>query len=67
MNKSHTGKSVKFTLGGAHAPNLSETSKARLTTLRDEDIDLGDLPASPINAEWTRAGLPENRFRRAPG
>ena len=57
MNKSNTGKDVEFTLGSADRPTLSETTKARLARMRDEDIDLGDIPASPMDAEWTHGGL----------
>jgi len=36
---------------------MSEETKARLKAMKDEDIDLSDIPASSDNAIWTRPGL----------
>ena len=35
---------------------MSEETKARLAAIKDEDIDFSDIPASPVDAEWTRPG-----------
>ena len=59
MNDTRTGKTVRFTL----APNtpLSDEAKARLARLAamaDSEIDFSDVPPSPVDAEWTRPGVP---------
>ncbi len=59
MSNATTGKTVRFTLD----PNtpLSDEAKERLAhlaSMKDEDIDLSDIPPSPPDAEWTRPGIP---------
>ena len=58
MSNATTGKTVRFTLDPANPPKMSEETKARLLAMRDEDIDLSDIPRSPADAEWTRPGIP---------
>jgi len=58
MNNANTGKTGRFTLDPANPPKMSEETKARLMAMKDEDIDLSDIPASPADAEWTRPGIP---------
>ncbi|EQD47488.1 hypothetical protein B2A_08429 [mine drainage metagenome] len=58
MSNSNTGKTVRFTLDPANPPKMSEETKARLLAMKDEDIDLSDIPESPVDAEWTRPGIP---------
>lgn len=58
MSNATTGKTVRFTLDLANPPRMSEETKARLTAMKDEDIDFSDIPRSPPDAEWTRPGIP---------
>lgn len=58
MSNATTGKTVRFTLDPANPPKMSEETKARLMAMKDEDIDLSDIPESPADAEWTRPGIP---------
>lgn len=58
MSNATTGKTVRFTLDPANPPKMSAETKARLLAMKDEDIDLSDIPESPADAEWTRPGIP---------
>lgn len=58
MSKPTTGKIVRFTLDSTNLPKLSKETKARLAALKDSDIDTSDIPPSPLDAEWTRPGIP---------
>lgn len=58
MSNATTGKIVRFTLDPSNPPQLSAQTKARLDALKDEDIDVSDIPRSPPDAEWTRPGIP---------
>jgi hypothetical protein len=54
------GKTVKFTLE-ANTP-LSADEQAmlvRLATMPDSDIDCSDIPPRPLDAKWTRPGIPQ--------
>jgi uncharacterized protein (DUF4415 family) len=55
MSKPATGKTVRFKLD--IGTPLGVTEKTQLDQLRDRDIDFSDLPASPPDAAWARAGL----------
>jgi uncharacterized protein (DUF4415 family) len=46
---------VKFTLDPKRPPALSRKAKARLATIRDQDIDLTDIPET-YHVPWTRPG-----------
>lgn len=58
MSNATTGKTVRFTFDPANPPKMSEATKARLSALKDEDIDFSDIPPSPADAEWARPGIP---------
>ncbi|MGD9583245.1 MAG: BrnA antitoxin family protein [Lysobacterales bacterium] len=58
MSNANTGKTVRHSFDSAKPPSASDASKARLAALQEADIDLGDLPESPADAEWTRPGIP---------
>ena len=58
MSNATTGKTVRFTLDPANPPKMSEETKARLTSIKNEDIDFSDIPPSPADAEWARPGIP---------
>jgi hypothetical protein len=54
MKPIDTGKTVRFILDPASPPKMSEATKARLAALRDEDIDLSDIPATTAQ-DWQGA------------
>ncbi len=59
MSNSNTGKTVRFTLDPV-AP-MSDDAKERLAhlaSMKDEDIDFGDIPPSRADAAWMRPGIP---------
>ena len=56
MSNANTGKTVRFTLG-ANTP-LSAGERAQLVALKKRKIDTSDIPPSPVDAEWTRPGIP---------
>jgi uncharacterized protein (DUF4415 family) len=58
MSKSTTGKTVKFKLD-AQAP-LSRDEALQLNRLKHREIDFSDIPASPVDADWTRSALPDS-------
>ena len=57
MNKEDTGM-VSFTLDPLNPPKLTAEQEARLNAMRDEDIDLSDLPDQGGRTDWTRHGRP---------
>jgi len=46
---------VKFKLDPNNLPELTEEQKARLNSIKDEDIDYSDIPPQ-IGVQWTRPG-----------
>ncbi len=60
MSEKNTGKTVRFTLDLDNPPPLtSEQSEQiqRLKAMRDEDIDLSDIPEQTGLKNWSRPGL----------
>ena len=52
MNSSNTG-TVRFRLDPDHPPQLTQEQKRALRDLRDEDIDLSDIPEA-TGGGWRR-------------
>ncbi len=44
MSEESTGKIVHYTYDPANPPRLTAEERARLDAIRDEDIDLSDIP-----------------------
>jgi uncharacterized protein (DUF4415 family) len=65
MKEKSTG-TVKFRLDPKNPPKMSAQSMKRLREMRDEDIDLSDLPPAPRDAVWTRPGalVPEGNKKQ---
>jgi uncharacterized protein (DUF4415 family) len=47
---------VRFKLDPKNPPKFTPEQRERLRTMKDEDIDYSDIPASPRDAIWTRPG-----------
>jgi uncharacterized protein (DUF4415 family) len=56
MSEENTGKTVRFTLDPSNPPQLTPEQRQRLDSMRDEDIDLSDLPSQAGKPGW-RPGL----------
>ena len=56
MSEQITGKTVRFTLDPANPPQLTAEQRQRLESMRDEDIDLSDIPSQAGKPGW-RPGL----------
>jgi uncharacterized protein (DUF4415 family) len=71
MSEKDTGKIVTFELDLDNPPPLTGEEREqleRLRTMRDEDIDLSDIPEQTGLKNWTRPGLfggPAGRLRMA--
>jgi hypothetical protein len=50
------GKIVRYTLDPDRPPSLSAEEKARLTAMRDSDIDTSDIPNLAAEDGWYRPG-----------
>jgi uncharacterized protein (DUF4415 family) len=57
MSDTPTGKTVKFTLDTKSPSALSPSTKQRLATMPDEEIDFSDIPSTPEGVNWTRPNL----------
>ena len=57
MSEKSIGKTVRFTSDKLNSPTLTVEQKERLESMRDEDIDLGDIPSQAGKGDWTRPGL----------
>src|ERR1039458_2970137 len=53
MSEQITGKTVRFTLDPENPPQLTAEQRQRFESMRDEDIDLSDIPS--------QAGTPGRR------
>jgi uncharacterized protein (DUF4415 family) len=71
MSEKDTGKIVTFELDLDNPPPLADEQweqLQRLRTMKDEDIDLSDIPEQTDLKNWTRPGLfggPAGRLRMA--
>jgi hypothetical protein len=68
MSEKNTGKIVTYTYDPLNPPKLTAEERARLDAIRDEDIDLSDIPEQTGLAGWNRPGLfggPVGRVRLA--
>lgn len=60
MSNRTTGKTITFTPDAATPLSVDEQAMlARLAAMPDSDIDCSDIPPSPLNAKWTRPGIPQ--------
>ena len=55
MSVKTTGKTLRFTLDPNNPPRWTDEERQRLLALRDEDINLSDIPEMGGSA-WTRPG-----------
>ena len=63
MSKEDTG-TVSFTLDPLNPPTLTPEQHARLAAMRDEDIDLSDIPEQGHKTGWVRGNLKERIAQR---
>jgi hypothetical protein len=60
MSKRTTEKTTTFTLEANTPLSADEQAMlARLAAIPDSDIDCSDIPPSPLDATWTRPGIPQ--------
>ena len=52
MSEKSTGKTVYFTPNRANPPELTKEQEERLDAMRDEDIDLSDIPSQAGKLGW---------------
>jgi|GEM_PF-5249810 len=57
MSDENTGKIVTYTSDPANPPRLSMEQRERLEAMREEDVDLTDVPSQRDLHTWTRPGL----------
>jgi len=65
MSVKNTG-TVRFSLDRKNPPKMTAAQMKRLRTMKDDDIDFSDAPASPRDAVWTRPGalVPEGNKKQ---
>lgn len=63
MSKEDTG-TVSFTLDPLNPPTLTPEEHARLDAMRDEDIDLSDIPEQGHKTGWVRGNIKERIAQR---
>jgi hypothetical protein len=60
VSKRTTKKTVTFTLNADTLLSADEQAMlVRLAAMPDSDIDCSDIPPSPLDAKWTRPGIPQ--------
>jgi len=52
MSEETTGKTVHFTPDPSNPPRLTAEQQQRLDSMRDEDIDLSDIPSQAGKPGW---------------
>ena len=57
MKKPSTPSIVKSTIDSMHPPQLSAEALARMSAIRDEDIDVSDIPSLSDDGEWYSPSL----------
>jgi len=57
MSEQSTGKTVYYTYDPDNPPELTKEQRERLDAMRDEDIDLSDIPPQTGLKNWSRPGL----------
>jgi hypothetical protein len=57
MSENNTGKTVYYTSNPAKPYRLTPEERARLDSIRDEDIDFSDIPPQTGLKDWYRPGL----------
>ena len=60
MNNRTTEKTITRTLDADTPLSADEQAMlVRLAAMSDDDIDCSDIPPSPLDATWTRPGIPQ--------